>query len=73
MKDTTCTIHLDGPDTACGRHDHCTTVITAFRRDPAGHQLVEHHVCGPCRERLRLPDYDCTIDAHQTIRPLATT
>lgn len=72
MKTTTCTIHLDGPDTACGRHDHCTTVITAIRRTPDG-PPVEHHVCGPCRERLRLPDHDCTIDAHQTIRPLTAT
>ena len=58
-------VHADGPNTACGRHDTCTRVVTKHR----GVTQHKHWVCSECRARMRIPEFDCQIDEHQTIRP----
>lgn len=65
MRETTCTVHIDGPDTACGRRDQCTRVVMKHQ----GVTTHKHWVCTECRTRMRLPEFDCQIDEHQNIRP----
>lgn len=51
-----CTAFVDG--TACGRRDVCTRVVT---RNLSRQTVSKHWVCGQCRERMKLPDYDVLI------------
>lgn len=64
MKQTECTVHLDGPDTACGNSDQCTRVVMKHK----GKTTHKHWVCSACRERMKLPEYDCQIDEFQRIQ-----
>ena len=52
-----CTVHDDQGGT-CGREDQCTRVVTV---DTDGKVQHEHWVCGGCRRRMSLPEWDVTL------------
>lgn len=54
-----CIVH-DGHGGRCGIADQCTTVRTL---DRVGNVLNEHDVCGRCRKRMQLPEWDVDITA----------
>lgn len=64
MREGVCTVHTDGPDTACGNRGEVTRVVMKHK----GITTHKHWACSECRARMRLPEFDCQIDEHQNIR-----